>query len=353
VVRFVDSGQVLGSADSPCVAAGDVDHDGDVDALVANSDSASTLWLNDGTATFTSSSQRFPSARCVALADLDGDGDDDALLIDDETLTLFNDGQGNFSQGGAPLTNPSAAAASVGDLDGDGDADLVIAAWGHPTGRPNQVWINVGNAQYVRSSHVVGTAVSGDVVLGDVDADGDLDVLIANQADANHDPIPDELWLNDGNGGFTDSGLRLGRSSTAAVRLADVDGDGDLDAIAANTSHAGKSDPANTVWLNDGTGRFSDSGQRLGDAYSLAIALGDLDNDGDVDAYVGNYQTADRIWLNDGSGRFSASEQLLGTQNGAGVALADLDGDGDLDAIVANNTWQDGEGTNRVWLNVR
>ncbi|NIN11715.1 MAG: hypothetical protein GTO61_10010 [Gemmatimonadales bacterium] len=350
-VPFVDSGQDVGAGNSLCVATEDIDGDGDRDVLVANDDTASILWINDGRATFARGRQEFPSATCAALADLDGDGDVDALLTNDQSLVLLNDGTGNLSLAGAVLITPGAVDAALGDLDGDRDVDVVIAAWGHPEGLPNQVWLNVGDGSFVLGPHAVGTAVSVDVALGDVDADGDLDVLIANQADANHDPVPDELWLNDGDGGFADSGLRLGRSSTHAVRLADLDGDGDLDAVAANTSHAGKSDPANTVWLNDGAGCFIDSGQRLGAVYSLGLALGDLDNDGDLDAYVGNYQTADHVWLNDGSGGFTDSGLLLGAQNGHAVALADLDGDGDLDVFVANNTWQGGDGRNSIWLN--
>ena len=66
-----------------------------------------------------------------------------------------------------------------------------------------------------------------------------------------------------------------------AVALGDVDGDGDLDAFVANSNQA------NRVWLNDGSGTFTDSGQSLGDSSSWAVALGDLDGDGDLDAFVG------------------------------------------------------------------
>ena len=71
-----------------------------------------------------------------------------------------------------------------------------------------------------------------------------------------------------------------------AVALADVDGDGDLDAFLAN----GRSENVepNTVWLNDGAGRFHDSGQRLGTDLmvdSHSVALGDIDGDGDLDAF--------------------------------------------------------------------
>ncbi len=352
-VLFVDSGQLLGAANSLCVAVADVDGDGDGDAIVANDDVPSELWINDGTATFVAGPMELPGATCVALADLDDDGDADALLTGDRTMLFSNDGKGGFSASGAPLVTPGAVGVALGDVDGDRDVDLVIATWGHPDGLPNQVWLNEGEMHFVLSRSTVGSAVSMSVALGDVDGDGDLDALVGNQADADHDPISDELWLNDGTGGFADSGYRLGASTTYEVCLADLDADGDLDAIAANSSHAGKSDPSNRVWLNDGSGHFTDSGQRLGQEYSLSVALGDLDGDGDLDAYVGNFGQNDSVWLNDGKGRFTIGTELSGSQNGHDIALADLDGDGDLDAFVANNTWSGGSGVNRVWLNDR
>ncbi|MBC8422446.1 MAG: right-handed parallel beta-helix repeat-containing protein, partial [Chloroflexi bacterium] len=89
----------------------------------------------------------------------------------------------------------------------------------------------------------------------------------------------------------------LGSSYSRAVALGDVDGDGDLDAFVANSHDA--YGQGNKVWLNDGTGIFSDSGQSLGDSYSRDVALGDVDGDGDLDAFVGNSNSQpNKVWLN-------------------------------------------------------
>ena len=76
------------------------------------------------------------------------------------------------------------------------------------------------------------------------------------------------------------------------MELGDLDGDGDLDAFVANMG-------VNKVWLNDGAGTFSDSGQSLGssESTSTAIALGDLNGDGRMDAFVGNNSEANKVYL--------------------------------------------------------
>ena len=86
------------------------------------------------------------------------------------------------------------------------------------------------------------------------------------------------------------------------VALGDVDGDNDLDAFVVNDRQANK------IWLNNGTGIFSDSGQSLdvsvNSKISRDVALKDLDGDGDYDAFVVN-DGEDKVWLNNGTGVFS------------------------------------------------
>jgi len=149
------------------------------------------------------------------------------------------------------------------------------------------------------------------------------------------------VWLNDGTGGFSDSSQRLGSYSSRGVALGDLDSDGDLDAFVANELNQ-----TNKVWLNDGAGFFSDSGQGLGGSQSHGVGLGDVDSDRDLDAFVPNsFGQGDRVWLNDGTGVFTDSGQSLDSSDGKEVALGDLNDDGSLDAFVGNN------GANRVWLN--
>ncbi|SVD89414.1 uncharacterized protein METZ01_LOCUS442268, partial [marine metagenome] len=145
---------------------------------------------------------------------------------------------------------------------------------------------------------------SWDVKLGDFDGDGDLDAFEANYNEGNR------VWLNDGSGSFTDSGQNLNQggsyNNSSGVDLADLDGDGDLDALVANEYDYSK------VWLNNGAGVFSYTSQNIDHGhYSYDVELADFDGDGDMDAFFANYHgQSNRVWLNDGSGSFTHTQNL-------------------------------------------
>jgi hypothetical protein len=323
---FVDSGQNLGSYNSFAVALGDLDSDGDLDAFVGNHSQGNRVWLNDG-GQFKDSGQTLGSANsfAVTLGDLDADGDLDAFVANFDyqpDKVWLNDGSGAFSDGGQSLGSIKSTSVALGDLDGDGDLDAFV---GNGSGT-NRIWLNDGG-KFTDSGQSLGSSYSYGLALGDLDGDGDLDAFVANTG-----AQPDIVWLNQGGvqggtrGIFSDSGQRLGGAHGVAVALGDLDGDGDLDALVANR----EGDEANKLWLNDG-GRFSDSGQNLGWYWTWAVALGDVDGDGDLDAFLGNlYGQPDRVWLNDG-GTFSDSDQSLGAMASAAAAT-----DEEIHEILAN-----------------
>jgi hypothetical protein len=253
---------------------------------------------------------------------------------------------GVFTDSGQNLGSSESDGVALGDLDGDGDLDAFIANgawWG--AGEPNKVWLNDGDGNFTDSGQALGSSYFGGA-LGDVDGDGDLDAYLTGGSS------PDKVWLNDGDGNFADSGQNLGLSSPYSwdIALGDLDGDNDLDAFVVNTS-------TNKVWLNDGSGTFTDSGQNLGSSDSTDVALGDVDGDGDLDAVIANDLLPDNVWLNDGSGTFTDSGQQLAfmfSSRSQDAALGDLDGDGDLDAFIVKNDldiFLVKDGANKVFLN--
>ena len=127
---------------------------------------------------------------------------------------------------------------------------------------------------------------------------------------------------------------------TADIALADVDGDGDLDALTANGRHWAQQD---FVFLNAGTGRLLEAvplGSRLGATYMLCP--GDFDLDGDIDIVVVRDNLPAQLFLNDGKATFTFASELPGSGGAARSAtVADVNGDDRPDVIIARRRGTD------------
>lgn len=166
-----------------------------------------------------------------------------------------------------------------------------------------------------------------DLALGDVDEDGDLDVVAVFSAGY-------AVAANDGDGGFSTTNVSTSAVAGGRVALADVDGDGRLDMLHHNRGGAQRLD----VRRGDGTGRFSTSRTILlsGDALVSEITVRDFDRDGDNDVIAGSSGGA-TLWRNAGGLTFGSPIGIDLGAAGNSLAVADLDGDGAEDLIAASS----------------
>jgi hypothetical protein len=360
-VGFEDSNQTLGSAHSYDVALGDLDGDKDLDAFVANSTSFSlpnTVWINNGKGGFADSGQSLgaESSHCVKLGDVDGDMDLDAFVPNwaGPIHVWINNGAGLFDAYIDIASGSSSLDVAMADLNGDHHLDAFIADGDEDaTPDPNEVWLHNRAGGFSNTGQALGNSISYGIALGDLDGDGDQDAFVANRGVYSGYGVPNKVWLNNGAGEFFDSGQSFDWMKSYDVALGDLDGDGDLDAFVANAGGITSDYNYNQVWFNDGAGTFTDSGQELGEWLSYGVALADLNQDGDLDAFVANVAIPGKIygyntvWLNDGTGYFVDSDLRLGENASYAVALGDLNRDGVCDAFVANSG-----SPNRVYFGV-
>jgi len=354
-ISFYDSGQNLGSLTSWRVMVGDIDNDGDLDALVSNwhhqNSEHSKIWFNDGNGFFSEGTQSLPPSQFNAsLGDLDLDGDLDIWW---DGRIRINDGNGNFTQSGSFYLPGTSA---LGDLDNDGDLDVFVTNFHY---NANGVYLNDGTGHFTLGGQYLQQSSAWTVALGDLDNDGDVDAYTGSIGNlVNPAGEPDMVWLNNGIGSFNNNGQELGNYQAYKVALGDVDSDGDLDALVANWHRAPNSShpQPNQLWINDGNGNFAVSSQEFGTSIVSDVALGDLDRDGDLDAFIANGEStthgkANEVRINVGNGLFQDNGIRLGNSPSLDVALGDLDGDGDLDAFIANCGIFNGGHPNKVWFN--
>jgi len=267
----------------------------------------------------------------VATVDLDTDGLTDLLIADGEgTLSFFrNRGDQTFSRSASGLL-PALAELSeagamldlvIGDVDVDGDFDLVVS------GDAGTFMARQHEGLPDALMRISGPSTRA--VFGDVDHDGDPDLLVIGESGK-------QLLVNDGTGTFTDRSQTSGLSTAAGSEaiFADFDNDRDVDfvAISAPLAAAG----ALELYTNNRDGTFSEVAvkQRLQPRGATDLVVGDFNADSYMDVVTIDGVHAPRLLTNQRGRSFTEHEVATATPGLAGIRQADIDNDGDLDLVV-------------------
>jgi len=352
----------------------DVDADGDVDILFANGNiyggtgaqgaQPQHLFLNNGAGVFVAAHAQLNvanfNAKMVIAQDFDNDGDPDLMYASGSTGSpprlLLNNGLGVFTD--VTATNVPALAlrsfsVAAGDVDNDGDHDVVVSDGGTFGGIASQARLLRNNGAGVFTDVTAAQMPADlyncqDATLVDFDNDHDLDILLSGKGSGG---LQGRLYLNNGAGTFSISTVfnGVGTGATYEVDWADLDGDRDLDAIVQSISGASEG------WArNDGTAvampEFTFPAPNGNDDNEMAGL--DYDNDGDIDVLVASLATTEKLYRNDLGGVFvSVTASTIQAQSDASldIGVADLNGDGKYDFVTAQG--ESGNFTNKVYVN--
>jgi len=189
---------------------------------------------------------------------------------------------------------------------------------------------------FEKSLQTLGNTRTMNMIAGDIDLDGDIDVFVPNYIGSS------SLWLNDGHGTFSLSPQSFPLLEVHGAAIADFNGDTRPDIFVL--SHASPS----RIFFGNADGSFTMGSQQIGIGtyYPGTIVVGDVENDGDPDAFISYYTLPNRLWLNDGNGEFTITGTLYGDGSGNDMELADYNGDNFIDLFITFADRPD-----EIWLN--
>lgn len=314
----------------------------------------------------------------AVVADLDDDGKLDLVMAnggdhffpsDPEPQSIFfGDGNGAFADGTSafPGLAPSIVRqVAIADFDGDGRLDVYMPS-GYGT-TDDQLFMQASPRRFTaEANRIAGSKRShaGGVHAGDIDNDGDIDIVVADWGNQPNDgasgvsAVTIRVLENDGRGHFTAKATlpAPGGSSATDIDLQDVNGDFSLDIVLTNRNGQSR------LYFNDGRGTFTDVTEskafpKKQGPFTFNAELCDIDGDGHLDLFfdggasnLANHAT--QILMNDGTGRFTdETTARIPTEPRSDdnqVKCVDFDNDGHMDLVVASLT----NATEKLFRNV-
>lgn len=301
-----------------------------------------SVWLENPAGITFSLGPHFINSIDLDHGDLDKDGHEDVVLVNvakgEATVEIYrNSGASIFMlQESKVLVKSTATAVKLGDLDNDGDQDIVITNFkGH-----NNIYFNEGNMKFSTHhrhfGHTDGTIHA--IQLADMDLDGDLDIVLA------HHKLPNEIALNDGMGNFNQIVVFGDEWATSdQIAVGDINGDSYPDIVEVNS----KGMPSYIYYSKGGNLNFTSKSFGSSKLDSKSVDLGDMNGDGRLDIVIGNRLGENEIYLIDENGKPGESIKFsTKDKQSLGIKVSDINNDSLSDILVANY-----KGENELFLN--
>jgi glucose/arabinose dehydrogenase len=327
-------------SESHGVSTMDVNHDGNLDLLVANAGSSSvSVLLGKGDGTFLPAVNYGTgnTPKSVFAGDLNGDGIPDLVTpnqTDGTVSVLINNGDGTFKQHVDYTATSGAHEAQLADVDGDGDLDIVETGWGDTLVR---VLFNNGHGVFSGGTNYTVGNFPTSLQAVDFNGDGKPDIAVTGY-DSNNVAV----LINKGNGTFNNAVFYPVANEPHSMRSADINGDGKVDLATADES-------ANSISVlyGNGNGTFQPVVNYPAGLGPKGVGIGDLNGDGKLDLVSanadGNYPDGNNpagatisVLLNEGNGIFAAPQTFNVGTTPFSVAIGDFNKDGDMDLATAN-----------------